>query len=261
MADDTPRYLDTRQAAGYLGIGASTLNRMRVSGEGPRYSKLGRRVVYDLAWPTWTGGWRSASGASRASRRMRGPDRAKRRYLLARACSSSSSWISPSPIPARSANRRANTCGLPRNFAACFTRALCRSRVSRKAAAFSARLRTFEPLLAERAGIGKREIDELRDVHARAGKYLRSVKARTSHAALRTHRTQNRGSSRPSEPRLLLRPPSPLPNDSLRPGPQKMLPPARTAMPFPTGARSTKSCKGTGTTSSHAPKNLIFRYS
>ncbi len=49
MADDAPRYLDTRQAAGYLGIGASTLNRMRVSGEGPRYSKLGRRVVYDPA--------------------------------------------------------------------------------------------------------------------------------------------------------------------------------------------------------------------
>ena len=49
MHDDARRYLDTRQAAAYLGIGASTLNRMRVSGEGPRYSKLGRRVVYDAA--------------------------------------------------------------------------------------------------------------------------------------------------------------------------------------------------------------------
>ena len=49
MDDDAPRYLDTRQAAGYPGTGAGTLNRMRVSGEGPRYSKLGRRVVYDLA--------------------------------------------------------------------------------------------------------------------------------------------------------------------------------------------------------------------
>ena len=65
VAHDAPRYLDTRQAAGYPGTGAGTLNRMRVSGEGPRYSKLGRRVV--TTWPTWTGGWRSASGASRAS--------------------------------------------------------------------------------------------------------------------------------------------------------------------------------------------------
>ena len=41
----------------------------------------------------------------------------------------------------------------------------------------------FERLLAERAGIGDGELDELREVHARAGRYLRSVKARTSHAA------------------------------------------------------------------------------
>ena len=49
MIDTKPRYLDTRRAAAYLGISPSTLNRMRVSGDGPRYSKLGRRVVYDIA--------------------------------------------------------------------------------------------------------------------------------------------------------------------------------------------------------------------
>ena len=43
-----PRYLDTGQAAEYLGISPSTLNRMRVTGEGPRYSKAGRRVIYDI---------------------------------------------------------------------------------------------------------------------------------------------------------------------------------------------------------------------
>ena len=42
-------YLDTRQAAAYLGLSPSTLNRMRVSGDGPRYSKVGRRVIYDVA--------------------------------------------------------------------------------------------------------------------------------------------------------------------------------------------------------------------
>ena len=42
-----PRYLDTRHAADYLGISPSTLNRMRVTGEGPRYAKAGRRVIYD----------------------------------------------------------------------------------------------------------------------------------------------------------------------------------------------------------------------
>ena len=41
------RYLDTRQAAAYLGLSPSTLNRMRVTGDGPPYSKVGRRVIYD----------------------------------------------------------------------------------------------------------------------------------------------------------------------------------------------------------------------
>ena len=53
---------------------------------------------------------------------------------------------------------------------------------------FRARPQVFERLLAERAGIGQREIEELRDVHARASKYLRSVTARTAHAA--RHATQ-----------------------------------------------------------------------
>jgi hypothetical protein len=40
----------------------------------------------------------------------------------------------------------------------------------------------FDRLLAERAGIGEGELRELRDVHARAGGYLRSAAARAAHA-------------------------------------------------------------------------------
>ena len=42
------RYLDTGTAAAYVGLGPSTLNRMRVGGGGPRYAKRGRRVLYDV---------------------------------------------------------------------------------------------------------------------------------------------------------------------------------------------------------------------
>ena len=53
----------------------------------------------------------------------------------------------------------------------------------KQAASFRARPQTFERLLAERASIGERDLEELREVDARAGKYLRSVKAKTSHVA------------------------------------------------------------------------------
>ncbi len=53
----------------------------------------------------------------------------------------------------------------------------------KQAAAFRARPQVFERLLAERAGIGQDELDELRDQQDRARRYLRSVSARTSRAA------------------------------------------------------------------------------
>ncbi|MCY4498080.1 MAG: hypothetical protein OXC14_12415, partial [Rhodospirillaceae bacterium] len=52
----------------------------------------------------------------------------------------------------------------------------------KQAASFRRRPQVFERLLTERADIGQREIEELGEVHARAGKYLRSVTARTAHA-------------------------------------------------------------------------------
>ena len=42
-----PRYLDTKQAAAYVGLSVKTLEKLRVTGRGPRYAKAGRRVIYD----------------------------------------------------------------------------------------------------------------------------------------------------------------------------------------------------------------------
>lgn len=50
-------------------------------------------------------------------------------------------------------------------------------------AMFRGKPKVFERLLAERAGIGEHEFTELGELHARAGTYLRSVKARTPHTA------------------------------------------------------------------------------
>ena len=53
----------------------------------------------------------------------------------------------------------------------------------KQAAMFRGKPQVFERLLAERAGIGEGEIEELREQHARAGKYLRSVAGKAAHAA------------------------------------------------------------------------------
>ena len=53
----------------------------------------------------------------------------------------------------------------------------------KQVAMFSGKPQVFERLLAERAGIGQGEIEEFGQVHARAGSYMRSVKARAAHAA------------------------------------------------------------------------------
>lgn len=43
------RSLRTPEAAAYLGLSKSTLEKLRLTGEGPRYAKLGKICVYDLA--------------------------------------------------------------------------------------------------------------------------------------------------------------------------------------------------------------------
>ena len=41
------KWLNTIEAAGYIGLKAGTLEVWRSQGKGPRYVKLGRRVVYE----------------------------------------------------------------------------------------------------------------------------------------------------------------------------------------------------------------------
>ena len=42
------RYLDNRQAAHYLKLSPRTLDRLRLTGEGPLFRKFGRRVIYAI---------------------------------------------------------------------------------------------------------------------------------------------------------------------------------------------------------------------
>jgi len=43
-----PRYLRTPEAARFLGLSGRTLEKHRTYGTGPKYSKIGGRVVYTL---------------------------------------------------------------------------------------------------------------------------------------------------------------------------------------------------------------------
>ena len=43
-----PRYMRTPEAARFVGLSIRTLEKHRIYGTGPRYSKLGGRVVYRL---------------------------------------------------------------------------------------------------------------------------------------------------------------------------------------------------------------------
>jgi predicted DNA-binding transcriptional regulator AlpA len=48
IAGMPPRYLRTPEAARFVGLSIRTLEKHRTYGTGPRYSKLGGRVVYRL---------------------------------------------------------------------------------------------------------------------------------------------------------------------------------------------------------------------
>ena len=49
MSGIKPRYLSANEAAVYLGLSARTLSKMRIAGDGPPYSKVRRKVLYDMA--------------------------------------------------------------------------------------------------------------------------------------------------------------------------------------------------------------------
>lgn len=49
MSETYPRMLSVREAAAQLGVSKSWLDKKRVDGGGPLYSKIGARVVYSPA--------------------------------------------------------------------------------------------------------------------------------------------------------------------------------------------------------------------
>ena len=65
MAQTSPNSserMPVKQAAQYLCLSPSTLNKWRVTGEGPQYLKLGRRVLYETyALDAWLGAQRRNS--------------------------------------------------------------------------------------------------------------------------------------------------------------------------------------------------------
>ncbi|AMJ61969.1 helix-turn-helix transcriptional regulator [Bosea sp. PAMC 26642] len=62
------RKLPTREAATYLGIGASTLNKLRIFGGGPKFISIGTRVVYDPRdLDAWCAGKKRSSTSDVAS--------------------------------------------------------------------------------------------------------------------------------------------------------------------------------------------------
>ena len=50
-ASITRRILRTSEAAHYMGLSASSLEKMRISGRGPRFTRLGGRAVRDATPP------------------------------------------------------------------------------------------------------------------------------------------------------------------------------------------------------------------
>jgi predicted DNA-binding transcriptional regulator AlpA len=80
-AEMPPRYLRTPEAARFVGLSLRTLEKHRIYGTGPRYSKIGGRVVYRLddlqAWVE-AGAKASTSdpGATRVLPAKRHPDAA-----------------------------------------------------------------------------------------------------------------------------------------------------------------------------------------
>ena len=62
MNENARNYLSTRQAAEWLGLSPRTLDRYRVTGEGPVFHRFGSRVRYLLAdLETWANSRRRAS--------------------------------------------------------------------------------------------------------------------------------------------------------------------------------------------------------
>ena len=60
--------LPTPHAAEYLGLGKSTLDKLRITGGGPAYFKVGARIVYDVAdLDAWLASHKRTSTSSKAA--------------------------------------------------------------------------------------------------------------------------------------------------------------------------------------------------
>jgi predicted DNA-binding transcriptional regulator AlpA len=95
------RKLNSPETAEYLGISVSTLSKRRVFGDGPKYLKLGRRVVYDTRdLEAWLDTRRRAS----TSNADPAPDRC---HTRAREAGSTSSAAAPERQPPRLKGRHA----------------------------------------------------------------------------------------------------------------------------------------------------------
>ncbi len=72
MDENLTRHLDTREAAAWLGLSPKTLERYRVSGEGPEFRRFGSRVRYLLAdLEAWASARRVPASDRRRSRRRK----------------------------------------------------------------------------------------------------------------------------------------------------------------------------------------------
>lgn len=100
MTSPAKRYLRPAEAAEYTGRSKSNFDKMRCSGDGPPYSKIGAVVVYDIQdLDAWVEAHRRTStsdyGNARAGVR-RSPGRPRKRSL-----SAGDEQAAPAPLAAR----------------------------------------------------------------------------------------------------------------------------------------------------------------
>ena len=67
-----PKFVRTADAARFLGLGESTLEKLRLTGGGPVFSKLGRAVIYGLLDLEQWAADRAVRSTSEADQQRRG---------------------------------------------------------------------------------------------------------------------------------------------------------------------------------------------
>ena len=99
MISPAKRYVRTTAAAEYTGVSESKFNKMRCSGDGPPYSKIGGAVVYDIqdldAWVEANRRTSTSDGASTKKPGRRSPGRPRKHPLPA------DTAAAPPPLAAR----------------------------------------------------------------------------------------------------------------------------------------------------------------